>query len=186
MHAHHVAPRASQSRGELYSAKLYFWSIFQFFFYPNETWTHPPTSKLFWDFLDFFNFAKPLRQPINRNNIRQQRHIDVIFNPMNDQYKQNGNWISGNLLRQGPNNTLYVQLSFEQHVFVCLLCLHDQAALECCFGIGTQNTVTHHICNVHKQTWCGSSRPLPLDIPGLSFVYILHTRPRARPTCSFL
>ena len=36
-------------------AKLYFWPIFQFFFYPNGT-----TSKLFWDFLNFFNFAKPL------------------------------------------------------------------------------------------------------------------------------
>ena len=41
-------------------AKLYFWQIFQFFFYPNGTWTHPPTSKLFWDFWNFFNFAKPL------------------------------------------------------------------------------------------------------------------------------
>ena len=42
-------------------AKLYFWTIFQFFFYPNGTWTHPPTSKLFLDFWNFFNFAKPLR-----------------------------------------------------------------------------------------------------------------------------
>ena len=42
-------------------AKLYFWQIFQFFiFYPNGTWTHPPTSKLFLDFWKFFNFAKPL------------------------------------------------------------------------------------------------------------------------------
>ena len=39
-------------------AKLYFWTIFQFFFYPNGT--HPPTSKLFLDFWNFFNFAKPL------------------------------------------------------------------------------------------------------------------------------
>ena len=42
-------------------ATLYFWTIFQFFFfYPNGTWTHPPTSKLFLDFWNFFNFAKPL------------------------------------------------------------------------------------------------------------------------------
>ena len=32
-----------------------------FYFYPNGTWTHPPTSKLFLDFWNFFNFAKPLR-----------------------------------------------------------------------------------------------------------------------------
>ena len=41
-------------------AKLCFWTIFQYFFYPNETWTHPPTSNFFLDFLNFFNFAKPL------------------------------------------------------------------------------------------------------------------------------
>ena len=41
-------------------AKLYFWTIFQFFFLSNGTWTHPPTSKLFMDFWNFFNFAKPL------------------------------------------------------------------------------------------------------------------------------
>ena len=43
-------------------AKLYFGTIFQFFFYPNLTWTHPPTSKLFLDFWNFFNFAKPLSE----------------------------------------------------------------------------------------------------------------------------
>ena len=43
-------------------AKLYFRTIFQFFFYPNGTWTHPPTSKLFLDFWNFFNFAKPLNE----------------------------------------------------------------------------------------------------------------------------
>ena len=32
-----------------------------FFFYPNETWTHPPTSNFFLDFWNFFIFAKPLR-----------------------------------------------------------------------------------------------------------------------------
>ena len=31
-----------------------------FFFYPNGTWTHPPTSTLFLDFWNCFNFAKPL------------------------------------------------------------------------------------------------------------------------------
>ena len=31
-----------------------------FFFYPNEIWTHPPTSNFFLDFWNFFNFAKPL------------------------------------------------------------------------------------------------------------------------------
>ena len=44
-------------------AKLYFWTV-SIFFYPNGTWTHPPTSKLFFDFLNFFNFAKPLRLDI--------------------------------------------------------------------------------------------------------------------------
>ena len=38
-----------------------FGRLSKFFFYPNGTWTHPPTSKLFLDFLNFFNFAKPLR-----------------------------------------------------------------------------------------------------------------------------
>ena len=41
-------------------AKLYLWTIFQFVFDPNGTWAHPPTSKLFLDFWNFFNFAKPL------------------------------------------------------------------------------------------------------------------------------
>ena len=47
MHAHlevHVHRQAGVN------AKLYFWTIFQFFFYPNGTWTHPPTSKLFLEF----------------------------------------------------------------------------------------------------------------------------------------
>ena len=60
MHAHHVAPRALPSRGELYRCKTLFLNDFPiFFFYPNGTWTHPPTSKLFLDFWNFFNFAKP-------------------------------------------------------------------------------------------------------------------------------
>ena len=59
MNAHHGAPRAPSSRGELYRHKTLFLDDFPiFFYYPNGTWTHPPTSKLF---LDFFNFAKPLR-----------------------------------------------------------------------------------------------------------------------------
>ena len=64
---------ACTSRGAMYTArqgrivgptgaKLYFWQIFQFFFFiqmgPGPT--HPPTSKLFLDFWNFFNFAKPL------------------------------------------------------------------------------------------------------------------------------
>ena len=61
MHAHHVAPCAPPSRGELYRCKTLFLDDFPiFFFYPNGTWTHPPTSKLFLDFWNFFNFAKPL------------------------------------------------------------------------------------------------------------------------------
>ena len=61
MHAHHVAPRAPPNRGELYRRKTLFLDDFPiFFFYPNGTWTHPPTSKLFLDFWNFFNFAKPL------------------------------------------------------------------------------------------------------------------------------
>ena len=62
MHAHHVAPRAPPGRGELYRRKTLFLADFPiFFYYPNWTWTHPPTSKLFLDFWNFFNFAKPLR-----------------------------------------------------------------------------------------------------------------------------
>ena len=40
-------------------AKLYFWTIFQFLFYPNGT-THPLTNYV-WIFGFFFIFAKPLR-----------------------------------------------------------------------------------------------------------------------------
>ena len=62
MHAHLEAPRAPPSRGELYRCKTLFLDNFPiFFFYPNGTWTHPPTSKLFLDFWNVFNFAKPLR-----------------------------------------------------------------------------------------------------------------------------
>ena len=39
-------------------AKLYFWTIFQFFFYPNGTWH--PLPFFVWDFWNVFNFAKPL------------------------------------------------------------------------------------------------------------------------------
>ena len=63
MHAHHGAPRAPPSRGELYRHKTLFLDDFPiFFYYPNGTWTHPPTSKLFLDFWNFFNFAKSLIQ----------------------------------------------------------------------------------------------------------------------------
>ena len=61
MHAHHVAPRAPPGRGELCRRKTLFLAYFPiFYFYPNGTLTHPPTSKLFLDFWNFFNFAKPL------------------------------------------------------------------------------------------------------------------------------
>ena len=61
MHAHLEAPRAPPSRGELYRCKTLFLDNFPiFFFYPNGTWTHPPTSKLFFYFWNCFNFAKPL------------------------------------------------------------------------------------------------------------------------------
>ena len=58
-HVHH------QAGANCTDAKLYFWTIFQFFFYPNGTWTHPPTSKLFFDFWNCFNFAKPLSKRLN-------------------------------------------------------------------------------------------------------------------------
>ena len=51
------------NRGELYRRKTIFLDDFPIFFYPNETWTHPPTSNFF-GFLEFFNFAKPLRSKI--------------------------------------------------------------------------------------------------------------------------
>ena len=62
LHAHLEAPRAPPNRGE---CKTFFFDNFPFFFYPNGTCTHPPTSKLFWDFLNFFNFAKPLNAATN-------------------------------------------------------------------------------------------------------------------------
>ena len=63
MHSHHGVPRAPSSRGELYGHKTLFLDDFPiFFYYPNGTWTHPPTSKLFLDFWNFFNFAKPLSE----------------------------------------------------------------------------------------------------------------------------
>ena len=61
MHSHHGVPRAPSSRGELYGHKTLFLDDFPiFFYYTNGTWTHPPTSKLFLDFWNLFNFAKPL------------------------------------------------------------------------------------------------------------------------------
>ena len=57
-----------QAWGELYRCKTLFLDNFPiFFFYPNGTWTHPPTSKLFLDFWNFFNFAKPLNSYAARN-----------------------------------------------------------------------------------------------------------------------
>ena len=62
-------PHACTSRGTTCTAKqgrivqtqnFIFGRFSNYFFYPNGTWTHPPTSKLFLDFLNFFNFAKPL------------------------------------------------------------------------------------------------------------------------------
>ena len=42
-------------------AKLLFGRFSNYFFYLNETWTHPPTSNFFfWIFGIFFNFAKTL------------------------------------------------------------------------------------------------------------------------------
>ena len=62
MHAHLEAPRAPPSRGEMYRWETLFLDNFPICFYPNGTWTHPPTSKLFLDFWIFFNFAKPLKE----------------------------------------------------------------------------------------------------------------------------
>ena len=59
MHAHHVAPRAPPSRGELYRRKTLFLDDFPIFFL--SKWDlDPPTSNFLGDFLNFFNFAKPL------------------------------------------------------------------------------------------------------------------------------
>ena len=49
MHAHLEAPHAPSSRSELYRCKTLFLDNFPIFVYPNVTWTHPPTSKLFLD-----------------------------------------------------------------------------------------------------------------------------------------
>ena len=51
------ASRVLPSRGELYRRKTLFLDNFykKNFFYPNGTWTHPPTSKLF---LAFFKLCK--------------------------------------------------------------------------------------------------------------------------------
>ena len=81
MHAHLEAPRAPPSRGELYRCKTLFLDNFPFFFYPNGTWTHPPTSKLFLDFWNLFNFAKPLikiREHVPTGSVPSvtERHVD--------------------------------------------------------------------------------------------------------------
>ena len=62
-----------------------FGRFFFFFYYPNGTWTHPPTSKLFLDFWNFFNFAKPLSvqpsyilhisQQVGRHGIRTKKTV---------------------------------------------------------------------------------------------------------------
>ena len=83
MHAHHVAPCAPSSRGELYRRQTLFLDDFPiFFYYPNGTWTHPPTSKLFLDFWNFFNFAKPLKAP------QYQQAIKLPKNEGNTQSEQ--------------------------------------------------------------------------------------------------
>ena len=43
-----------------------------FFFYPNETWTHPPTSNFFLDFWNFFNFAKPLSKKYKPTRVHKR------------------------------------------------------------------------------------------------------------------
>ena len=48
-----------------------------FFYYPNGTWTHPHTSKLFLDFWNFFNFAKPLRL-LQKKAIRTISNTDYL------------------------------------------------------------------------------------------------------------
>ena len=58
--------------------KTLFLDNFPIFFYPNGTWTHPPTSKLFLDFLNFFNFAKPLRQ-LGEKRLEKQGHMALAF-----------------------------------------------------------------------------------------------------------
>ena len=49
--------------------KLNLWTIFQLFFYPNETWTHPPTSNLFW----IFGIFLTLQSPLERSGINYSR-----------------------------------------------------------------------------------------------------------------
>ena len=49
-----------------------------FFYYPNGTWTHPPTSKLFLDFWNCFNFAKPLRQ---KQNFKYKKIMNSTVSP---------------------------------------------------------------------------------------------------------
>ena len=56
MHAHLEAPRAPPSRGELYRCKTLFFDNFPIYFFIQMG----PTSKLFLDFWNFVNFAKPL------------------------------------------------------------------------------------------------------------------------------
>ena len=50
-------------QGELFvvqTQNFIFGRFSNFFFYPNETLTHPPTSNFFWIFGKKINFAKPL------------------------------------------------------------------------------------------------------------------------------
>ena len=60
MHAHHVAPCALPSRGELYRRKTLFLDDFPIFFYPNETWTHPPSFNFFGIFWISLTLQSPL------------------------------------------------------------------------------------------------------------------------------
>ena len=84
---------ACTSRGATCTAKqgrivqtqnFIFGRLSNFFFYPNGTWTHPPTSKLFLDFWNLFNFAKPLNTllfffyPFQHNLINQSLSLQLI------------------------------------------------------------------------------------------------------------
>ena len=48
------------SKERIVQTQNFVFGRFSNFFYPNETWTHPPTSKFFWDFWNFLTLQSPL------------------------------------------------------------------------------------------------------------------------------
>ena len=71
-HVHRQAGRTVQMQNFIFGRFSNF-----FFIQMGPGPTHPPTSKLFLDFWNFFYFAKPLRQCKPKNNTNSYRKLDT-------------------------------------------------------------------------------------------------------------